>query len=98
MTDLIAHLPDTYEGNLGLLGAILYMASYTLLAGRRLSGDSVPYFLLNLAAATLVLISLNTSFNFASLMIQAFWILVSVLSIAVRLRRSRPSHRLRPLR
>lgn len=71
----------------GLCGAGLYMMTYSLLSTRVLTGDSALYFALNLCAATLVLLSLGQAFNAATLVIQTFWIVTSVISILVRIRR-----------
>ena len=49
--------------------------------------------LMNLSASSLVLISLSQSFNAASVVIQLFWFVVSIVSIFVRLRRNRPAAR-----
>lgn len=91
--------------HVGLAGSLLYMTTFSLLAMRSLSGDSVVYFMMNFTAASLVLMSLSQAFNAASVLIQAFWIVVSVMSIVARLRRgrrtgrtrARPTDRLRPL-
>lgn len=71
--------PDT----IGMLGVVLYAASYFLLATRRLSGESIWYYTLNLTAAGFVLMSLVANFHLASAMIQTLWILVSLFGIAV---------------
>ena len=71
----------------GLIGAGLYMVNYSLLSLRVLSGDSARYFALNLLAALLVMISLTQSFNLAAATIQSFWVVVSIVSIIVRVRR-----------
>lgn len=81
-------LPSEFSlQHVGLAGSLLYMTSFMLLSLRILSGDSVAFFILNLTAASLVLLSLSQAFNAASFLIQTFWIVVSVLSIIVRLRR-----------
>ncbi|CTQ48191.1 CBU_0592 family membrane protein [Jannaschia donghaensis] len=97
ITDMIFALPEPTLQHVGLSGAFLYMMTFALLALGILSGDSIKYFMMNLTAASLVLVSLSQSFNAASLVIQLFWIVVSVISIVVRLRRNRPSNRLRRL-
>lgn len=98
MTDMMLLLPEPSLQLVGLSGAVIYMMTFALLATRIVSGDSIGYFLMNLSAASLVLISLSQSFNAASLVIQLFWIIVSILSIAARLRRPRAERRLTRLR
>jgi hypothetical protein len=86
---------------LGLLGAGFYILSYVLLTSRVLSSEHGMYFALNLAASTLVMISLSHEFNAASAVIQTFWIVVSLWGLLSRFGRRRPAPmptgRLRPL-
>lgn len=74
---------------LGILGFCTYVSNYTMLTLRIISADCLPYFVINLCAAGLVLIGLSGSFNLASALIQGFWIVISLVGIAVRLRRRR---------
>ena len=73
---------------IGLLGFGLYVLSYFLLTTHRLDSRTSAYFVINLIAASLVLVSLIGAFNLASLLIQVFWIVVSILAIARRYRLS----------
>lgn len=67
---------------IGVLGFILYMLSYFLLQIGKISGTGNCYILLNLGAASFVLISLLHQFNLASALIQVSWILISLLGLA----------------
>ena len=67
---------------IGLLGAFLYLASYFLLQAGYIGGNSKAYTFLNLAAASLVLVSLTTAFNAASVVIQVSWILISIFGMS----------------
>lgn len=86
--DQFAHFmtPRLYE-IIGIAGFALYVINYTLLTFHAICARHVPYFVLNLTAATLVLISLSHSFNLASLLIQVFWIAISLVAITLRLSR-----------
>lgn len=66
---------------IGLCGAALYSLGYLLAAYDRLPSQSPAYYILKLVAAVLVMISLTSSFNLASLVIQVFFIVVSVIGI-----------------
>lgn len=66
----------------GLAGVVLYLSSYALLQAGLLRGSGYAYALLNLCAASLVLISLTVAFNMSSAIIQASWIIISVMGIA----------------
>ena len=87
MTDLLpfAFGPELCR-ILGVAGFLTYVINYTCLSLRLLSGDSIPYFLANTLAASLVLISLSAEFNLASALIQGFWICIGLVAIVLRLR------------
>lgn len=65
----------------GLAGVVLYLGAYALLQAGRLRGSSYSYAILNLCAASLVLLSLTVAFNLSSAIIQAAWVLISILGI-----------------
>ena len=67
---------------IGLFGACLYLASYFLLQAGYIGGNSKAYTFMNLAAASLVLVSLYSAFNAASVVIQVSWILISIFGIS----------------
>lgn len=66
---------------IGLIGFALYMMSYFLLQVGRLDGNGMVYCVLNLAAASFVLVSLTEHFNLPSVLIQISWIAISVVGI-----------------
>ncbi|WP_299820820.1 hypothetical protein [uncultured Jannaschia sp.] len=70
----------------GILGATLYVTNYVLLTLRVLSPATMRYFALNLAASLLVLSSVVHAFNVATLVIQVFFVGISVVGIVTRLR------------
>ena len=78
-------LPTYFLESMGIVGFGLYVLAYTLLTLRLLTGNSVKYFVLNLTAATCVLIGLTASFNLASALIQLFWVVMSLVGIALHL-------------
>ena len=67
---------------IGLFGAFLYLASYFLLQAGYIGGNSKIYTVMNLFAASFVLVSLSTAFNVASVVIQVSWILISIFGLA----------------
>lgn len=85
LTETLSQTPPLQVA--GLLGAGLYMMNYTLLTSRILTSDNPAYFGVNLAAALLVLSSLSGAFNAATLVIQVFFVGVSLCGIFLRLRR-----------
>ena len=66
---------------LGLAGAGLYCGSYLLVALDRLTSASPTYYLFKLAGASFVLASLASSFNLASMIIQVFFVIVSLVGL-----------------
>lgn len=87
MQSLFLNWPPAIYDLVGLIGFGLYVLSYFMLTTHRLDSRTCTYFAINLIAAGLVLVSLIGAFNLASLLIQIFWIAVSILAIAKRYRR-----------
>ncbi len=71
----------SYLELIGMFGVSLYVLSYYLLQRGKLEGQGLTYVVMNLAAASFVLISLTKDFNLASAVIQGFWITISALGI-----------------
>ncbi|MCK5777158.1 MAG: cyclic nucleotide-binding domain-containing protein [Rhodospirillales bacterium] len=65
----------------GFVGVALYLGSYAALQLGYLNGQGGLYALLNLLAASSVLISLVQAFNLSSAVIQAFWIVISIVGL-----------------
>lgn len=72
---------------IGVAGFGLYVAAYGLLTLRVIGGNSALYMALNLLASSCVLLSLTASFNLASALTQIFWIALSLVGLALHLRR-----------
>jgi hypothetical protein len=89
MFDFITRLPPFVVNVIGVIGFSLYVMNYCLLTFHRLTSHSKLYFVINLMAASMVLIGLTHSFNLAAALIQLFWIVISTTAIIVRLRQSK---------
>jgi len=87
MPDALATLP--LSDVLGVMGACFYMLNFTLLTLRMQVAQDWTYMILNLAAASLVIVSLWGAFNAAAMAIQCFWVLVTLLGMGLRIRRDR---------
>ena len=74
---------------IGVIGFVLYMLSYFQLQIGRIEGSGSIYTLMNLSAASFVLISLIHNFNLASMLIQVSWILISFIGL-IRIRGTEP--------
>jgi hypothetical protein len=75
----------------GNVGVALVLAAYLGLTLGKLASDRPPYLLLNLAGSALLLVSLVFAFNLSAVLIQVFWIAISLVGLGrwlVRRRRS----------
>jgi len=66
---------------LGTLGVAIIILTYAFLQLGRISSGQVIYSLLNAVGASLILISLYFDFNFPSVVVEAFWLLISIFGI-----------------
>ncbi len=85
MTYLLSLPTELYDA-IGVAGFGLYVLNYTLLTVHKVSSHQIRYFTINLFAAAMVLIGLTSAFNLASALIQGFWIVISVVAIAIRIK------------
>ena len=72
---------DVLFNGIGLAGAGIYLVSYFLLQAGFVGGNSKTYAVMNLVAASFVLVSLYTAFNAASAVIQTSWIVISIFGM-----------------
>ncbi len=75
---------------IGVAGFVLYMLSYFLLQIGKIQGSGNVYILMNLMAASFVLVSLVHNFNLASALIQISWILISIIGL-IRFNLAKPT-------
>lgn len=65
----------------GTLGVAIIILTYVLLQIERIRRDQLSYSLLNAVGASLILISLYFDFNLPSVVVEAFWLLISLFGI-----------------
>ena len=65
----------------GIAGFVQLIAAYFLLQAGRLDSHSKPYLYLNISASSCIIISLLSSWNLPSFMIQVFWIAISLYGL-----------------
>ena len=65
----------------GNIGVGVLVVTYLLLQIDRLKSNGLAYSLLNMIGATLILISLLVKFNLSAFVIEAFWVLISIVGI-----------------
>ncbi len=66
---------------LGTLGVAIIIITYVLLQIERVRSDQLIYSVLNAVGAALILVSLYFDFNFPSLVVEFFWLLISLFGI-----------------
>jgi len=72
---------------LGTLGVAIIILTYVLLQIERLRSDQLAYSVLNAIGAALVLVSLYFDFNLPSVVVEVFWLLISLFGIGKYLAR-----------
>ena len=66
---------------LGTLGVAIIVLTYILLQTERVRSDQLAYSLMNAIGAALILISLYFDFNLPSVVVEVFWLLISLFGI-----------------
>ena len=64
-------------------GAVILLATYFLLQINSISAKSLRYSILNGIGATLILISLSQEFNLSAFVIEASWLVISIIGAIV---------------
>ena len=85
LLDLIRFTP--WHQWLGMLGMILIVSTYLLLQTGSISSEQLRYSLLNVVGAGLLIISLLFNYNLPALIVEVFWVGVSLIGIARYVRR-----------
>ncbi len=75
---------DQFLQACGVLGFFLYVGAFAALQLQLIEGKSPLYTVANIAAASLVMLSLIVDFNLASVLIQGCWIMIGVVGLMMR--------------
>ena len=67
---------------IGTLGVALILLCYFLIQVGKLTAENLSYSVINMVGASLILFSLYYEFNFASVLIESFWVLISLIGIS----------------
>ncbi len=65
----------------GFIGVVLIVIAYLLLQLNKLPSSAPSYSLLNAIGALMVIISLLFDFNLAAFLMEAFWLLISLMGL-----------------
>lgn len=72
----------------GNLGVFLIVGFYFWMQLGRISGQSVTYALVNAAGAAFILVSLYFNFNLSAVVVEVFWLAISLMGAFRGLRKS----------
>ena len=70
----------------GSLGVLMIVGAYFFLMIRRIASTDLSYSALNAIGAALIIFSLSHDFNFAAFLMELFWLIISLVGIAMALR------------
>ena len=70
--------PLDFVGNVGV---VIIVVTYLMLQLNKLSSDGLAYSLLNAIGASLVVVSLLSNFYLSALLVEVFWVLISLVGI-----------------
>ena len=74
-------MPISLHSVIGTIGVTLIVLAYLLLTLGKLSRKTLAYSVLNALGAILIIVSLRVDFNFAALLIETFWLGISIYGI-----------------
>lgn len=74
----------------GIAGVLLLVVTYLLLQVNKLHSAGLLYSLLNAIGASLIILSLLDNFNLSAFLMEAFWVLISLIGVIRYLRRPVP--------
>jgi hypothetical protein len=66
---------------LGLLGVGIIVVTYLWLQLGKLRSDALAYSLLNAIGASFIVLSLLVDFNLSALLMEVFWVLISLVGV-----------------
>ncbi|SLN14014.1 hypothetical protein TRL7639_00189 [Falsiruegeria litorea R37] len=87
MSDFLSTL--SWPDAVGTLGTLIIALAYFATQMRYLNSDDLLFPLVNLLGALLLIYSLSHNFNLASVLMEGFWIIISIVGIVQNLRARR---------
>ncbi|MEX0367259.1 MAG: hypothetical protein AB3N22_14380 [Ruegeria sp.] len=79
----------TLADAVGSFGALIVVAAYFATQMRIMNSEDLAFPVLNLLGSVLIVYSLLQNFNLASMLIESFWIAISLLGIVQHVRARR---------
>ncbi len=93
--EFIRSYPDIAE-LIGIIGFMIYIGGFFSVQSGFMCGNGIAFPVVQVTAASFVLVSLTTAYNLPAFMIQTSYIAIGIFGITLRLRRVR-SNRKRPV-
>ena len=72
----------SFSDVLGLIGSLVICSAYLAVSLGRINAERLPYQLINISGAVLLLISLYYRPNLGAITIEVLWITIAVIAIA----------------
>ena len=66
---------------IGNIGVVILIITFLMLQLNKIPSDGLAYSVLNAIGASLIVVSLLYDFNFSALLMEVFWVLISLLGI-----------------
>ena len=66
---------------IGNIGVVVLMITYLMLQLNKMRSEGLAYSLLNAIGASLIIVSLLFDFNLSALLMEVFWVLISLVGI-----------------
>ncbi len=66
---------------IGMIGVAMVVFAYFLLQIEKVTIHHIAYSILNIFGSSLILVSLFVNFNLASVVIEGFWVLISLIGV-----------------
>lgn len=66
---------------LGIIGVGIIVVTYLFLQLGKLRSEALAYSLMNAIGASLIVLSLLVNFNLSALLMEVFWVLISLLGV-----------------
>ena len=87
-------MTSAYEWHdlLGNLGVFLIIGSYFWLQIGRIPGQSKMYSLVNAIGAALILVSLYFNFNLSAVIVEVFWLIISLVGLVIAMKKNSRDH------
>ena len=79
---------------IGVFGSFMYICGFGLVQTQIICGNGIKYCLIQISAATCVLISLQHAFNLASFLIQISFATIGILGLMSKLRQRKNTNEL----